>query len=119
MHEEVQPLARGRINVMIVQQPPGDVVIENPTSHLKVMSPCYETFASLMKKVAKSYSPVRNHNYRVYALDQQQWSIMGRYNVVVEDDEGVVWEKDEGGNVTHILLVGLLICQLRFKLKSN
>ena len=29
---------------------------------------------------------------------------MGRYNVVVEDDEGVVWEKDEGGNVTHILL---------------
>jgi hypothetical protein len=119
MHEEVRPLARGRINVTIVQQPPGDVVIENPTSHLKVVSPCYETFAPLMKKVAKSYSPVRNHNYRVYALDQQQWSIMGRYNVVVEDDEGVVWEKDEGGNVTHILLVGLLICQLRFKLKSN
>jgi hypothetical protein len=31
---------------------------------------------------------------------------MGRYNVVVEDDEDVVWEKDEGGNVTHILFVG-------------
>ena len=108
MHEEVRPLARGRINVTIVEQPPGDVVIENPTSHLKVMSPCYETFAPLMKKVAKSYSPVRNHNYRVYALDQQQWSIMGRYNVVVEDDESVVWEKDEGGNVTHILLVGFI-----------
>jgi hypothetical protein len=30
---------------------------------------------------------------------------MGRYNVVVEDDEDVVWEKDEGGNFTHILLV--------------
>ena len=29
---------------------------------------------------------------------------MGRYNVVVEDDEDVVWEKDEDGNVTHILL---------------
>jgi hypothetical protein len=60
MRQEVTPLARGRINVMIVQQPPGDVVIENPTSHLKVMSPCYETFAPLMKKVAKSYSPVRS-----------------------------------------------------------
>jgi hypothetical protein len=40
----------------------------------------------------------------VYVLDQQQWSIMGHYNVVVEDDEDVVWEKDEGGHVTHILL---------------
>ena len=39
-------------------------------------------------------------------MDQQQWSILGRYNVVVEDDEEVVWEKDEGGNFTHILLVG-------------
>ena len=39
-------------------------------------------------------------------MDQQQWSIMGRYNVVVEDDEDVVWEKDEGGNVTHVLFVG-------------
>jgi hypothetical protein len=33
---------------------------------------------------------------------------MGRYNVVVEDDENVAWEKDEGGNVTHILLVGFI-----------
>ena len=39
----------------------------------------------------------------MYVLDQQ-WSIKGHYNVVVEDDEDVVWEKDEGGNVTHILL---------------
>src|SRR5277367_352014 len=58
--EEVRPLSRGRINVMIVQQPPENVVIENPTSHLKVMSPCYETFAPLIKKVARSYSPVRS-----------------------------------------------------------
>jgi len=29
-------------------------------------------------------------------LDQQQWSIMGRYNIVVEDDEAAVWEEDEG-----------------------
>jgi hypothetical protein len=58
MQQEVRPLPRGRINITITQQPPGDVVIENPTSHLKVLSPCYETFAPLMKKVAKSYSPV-------------------------------------------------------------
>ena len=110
MQQEVRPLSWGCINVTIVDQPPGDVVIKNPTSHLKVMSPCYETFAPLMKKVAKSYSPVcsryfiiyecqylwnfhSDHNYQVYVLDQQEWSIMGRYNVVVEDDEDVVWEK--------------------------
>lgn len=60
VQQEVKPLSRGRINLTIVQQPPADVVIENPTSHLKVLSPCYETFAPLMKKVAKSYSPVRS-----------------------------------------------------------
>jgi len=43
---------------MIVQQPPGDVVIENPTAHLKVVLPCYEALLPLMEKVAKSYSPV-------------------------------------------------------------
>ena len=58
--EEVRPLSHGRINLTIVQQPPENIVIENPTSHLKVMSPCYETFAPLMKKVAKSYSPVHS-----------------------------------------------------------
>jgi hypothetical protein len=60
MQQEVRPLPRGCINIMIVQQPPGDVVVENPVAHLKVLSPCYETFAPLMKKVAKSYSPVRS-----------------------------------------------------------
>ncbi len=33
---------------------------------------------------------------------------MGRYNIVVEDDEAAVWEEDEGGKVTHILLVGFI-----------
>jgi hypothetical protein len=33
---------------------------------------------------------------------------MGCYNVVVEDDENVVWEEDEVGKVTHILLVGFI-----------
>ena len=60
LQQEVRPLSRGRINLTIVDQPPGNVVIENPTSLLKVLSPCYETFAPLMKKVAKSYSPVRS-----------------------------------------------------------
>ena len=33
---------------------------------------------------------------------------MGHYDVVVADDEAAVWKKDEGGKVTHILLVGFI-----------
>lgn len=58
--QEVRPLSNGRIDITIVQQPPSDVVIENPTSHLNVKSPCFETLGPLLKKVAKSYSPVRS-----------------------------------------------------------
>ena len=68
MQQEVRPLSRGRINLTIVEHPPGDVIIENPTSHLKVLSPCYETFAPLMKKVAKSYSPVRSKYFIISIL---------------------------------------------------
>jgi hypothetical protein len=41
-------------------------------------------------------------------LDKKQWSIMGCYNVVVEDDEQAIWEEDDIGKVTHILLVGFI-----------
>jgi len=60
MQEDVMPLIRGRVNITIVKQPPGDLVIENPSSYLKVNSPCYETLGPVLKKVAKSYSPVRS-----------------------------------------------------------
>ncbi|EDR04486.1 uncharacterized protein LACBIDRAFT_330655 [Laccaria bicolor S238N-H82] len=102
--QDIAPLAIGHINVTIVQQPPSDAVIENATSLLNVRSPCYDTLGPILKKVAKSYSPVHKHNYHVYILDYKQWSIMGHYNVVVEEDETAVWEEDETGKVTHILL---------------
>lgn len=60
LQEDIRPLSQGRINVTIVDKPPKAVVIENPTSSLKVMSACYETMGPLLKKVAKSYSPVRS-----------------------------------------------------------
>lgn len=64
--QDVTPLARGRINVTIVQQPPPDIVIDNPTSHLNVKSPCYDTLGPLLKKIAKSYSPVRSKYLIIY-----------------------------------------------------
>jgi hypothetical protein len=35
---------------------------------------------------------------------------MGRYSVVVEDDEDAVCKEDESGKVTHILLVSCIGC---------
>jgi len=64
--QEVRPLSNGCINITIVQQPPSDVVIDNATSHLNVKSPCFETLGPLLKKVAKSYSPVRSKCLIIY-----------------------------------------------------
>jgi hypothetical protein len=58
--QDIALLSCGRVNIMIVQQPPSDVIIENPTSYPKVVSPCYDTLGPLMQKVAKSYSPVHS-----------------------------------------------------------
>jgi len=58
--QDVRPLANGHINITIIQQPPSDVIVENVSSHLNVKSPCFETLGPLLKKVAKSYSPVRS-----------------------------------------------------------
>ena len=33
---------------------------------------------------------------------------MGRYDLVVAEDESAVWEEDEIGKVTHILLVSFV-----------
>jgi len=64
--QDVRPLSNGRINITIVQQPPSDVVIENAASHLNVKSPCFETLGPLLKKVAKSYSPVCSKYLIIY-----------------------------------------------------
>ena len=64
--QDVAPLSHGRINITIAQQPPSAVVIDNPTSHLNIKSPCYETLGPLLKKVAKSYSPVHSKYLIIY-----------------------------------------------------
>ena len=43
---------------------------------------------------------------------------MGRYSVVVKDDEEIIWEEDEGGKVTHILLVGFIGYYLKLLIEA-
>jgi hypothetical protein len=45
------------------------------------------------------------HNQRIYNQDDGVWSIKGRYNMAMELDEDLVWTKNKGGYVTHILAV--------------
>ena len=51
-------------------------------------------------------------------MDKKQWSIMGHYNLVVEDDEDAIWEEGDIGKVTHILL-GCFIGYSLFKFYLN
>jgi len=64
--QDIAPLSSGRVNVTIVQQPPSDAVIENTTSLLNVRSPYYDTLGPILKKVAKSYSPVHSKYFIIY-----------------------------------------------------
>ena len=64
--QDVAPLSYGHINITTVQQPPSDVIIENPTSLLNVKSPCYDTLGPLLKNVAKSYSAVHSKYWNIY-----------------------------------------------------
>jgi hypothetical protein len=64
--QDIAPLSSGRVNVTIVQQPPSDVVIEKAASLLNVRSPCYDTLGLILKKIAKSYSPVRSKYFIIY-----------------------------------------------------
>jgi hypothetical protein len=41
----------------------------------------------------------------VYVRDDDVWSIRGRYNDALEDDEGVVWQFQDGEMILPLLIV--------------
>ena len=45
----------------------------------------------ILQKLGRSYSPIRNQNYRVYVYEEGSWSIKGRFGDAVDDDEEVSW----------------------------
>jgi hypothetical protein len=57
-------------------------------------------------------------NRRVYVLEDNIWEVKGRFQAVLEDDEMVAWEVQEGKMVLHISAVRLShnlpsVCRLR------
>ena len=97
--QDVALLSYGRINIMIVQQPPSDVVIENPTSLLNVKSPCYNTLGPLLKMVAKSYSPVRSNYWNIYKYTKHTVS-SSQIRIIVS----MFWIKSSGQSWGVIML---------------
>jgi hypothetical protein len=51
---------------------------------------------------------VLDYNQRIYNQDDGIWNIKGRYKMAMELDEDLVWTKNKGGLVTHILAVSLI-----------
>jgi hypothetical protein len=50
----------------------------------------------ILKKLARRYSPVSHNNYRVYVHEGGSWSIKGRFDSAIEEDEGVTWTRENG-----------------------
>ncbi|KDR65513.1 hypothetical protein GALMADRAFT_232924 [Galerina marginata CBS 339.88] len=97
-------LPEGQVNLTIVPDPPGTTVIKDATSVITVNTPCFPTLAPLLKRVGRSYSPLRKNNHRVYVLKKKQWNMKGRYEIAIEDDEACVWAETTDGLVTHLLV---------------
>jgi hypothetical protein len=47
------------------------------------------TLGPVLKRLVRGYSPIRNNNYRIYVHEEGSWSIKGRYNDAIEDDEEI------------------------------
>jgi len=52
---------------------------------------------------------ILDHNQCIYTQDDDGlWNIKGRYNMAMALDEDLVWTKNKGGYVTHILAVSFV-----------
>ena len=40
-------------------------------------------------------------------LDSQQWTMLGRYEIAVEDDAKCIWASNQDGFFIQLLIVGL------------
>ena len=76
----------------------------------------------ILKSLAQGYSPVRSklyiissilsyhlfvdHNHRIFVYEDDMWTIKGRYNLALEnDDDDVSWTFEDGQDVLRFLLV--------------
>jgi hypothetical protein len=112
----------GRVMLSIVDQPPHSLTIDETNSVIRVPTPCYPTMGPILKHLVRSYSPVESKVYitlsslftkslnlelnkQLYVFDKQEWIMLGRYWVAVEDNADSYWKEEENGMLMKILVV--------------
>ena len=116
---------------------PGKVYIYDSRSHLADLDPITvkpshilktdvsRTLAPVLTKLARKYSPVcsmfnssvflsfANHllesSMRIHTYEQNEWTIKGKYDTAVEDDDEIFWMKINKDHVLPMWLVSVLI----------
>jgi hypothetical protein len=89
--------------------------------HRIIKTDVSNTFAPVLTKLARKYSPVRSmlfilflldflksgieSNMRIHTYEENDWNIKGKYETALEDDEEVTWMKIDRNYVLPIWLV--------------
>ena len=71
-----------------------------PSVHEPVMSFKVEakpTLGPVLAKVARSYSPLRKLNYRIFTHEEGSWLGRGHFRDAMEDDEEIYWDTGPKG----------------------
>lgn len=55
---------------------------------------------SVLESVAKKYSPIKNHNSRIFVFEDNTWSIKGKFDDALISDERVDWTASSDGALT-------------------
>ena len=70
--------------------------------------------ADVVKKMARSYSPVREQ--RIYVWEEGNWCVKGSYQTVMEDSEEVSWDLNNGKHILSVALVSIVSVCYNFNL---
>jgi len=50
-----------------------------------------------------------DQNQRVFVYEDNEWTVKGRYETALEDDEDAIWTYENGGDLLRFLIVSNLL----------
>ncbi|KAF8951483.1 hypothetical protein BDZ97DRAFT_1769755 [Flammula alnicola] len=111
MDVPVHTAESGRIFVYLSQDNPANISIANTNPSFTVsVRDIYNfpTFQTVVERATRDYSPVRDNSYRFFMLEDDNWSIKGRYEAISKreptDEDYIQWTKnDQDKYIVHVL----------------
>ncbi|KAF8226429.1 hypothetical protein L208DRAFT_1301887, partial [Tricholoma matsutake] len=67
-----------------------------------------QTLGPILTKLSCKYSPIRKPNIRIHTYEDSDWTIKGKYDTAVGDDEEIMWMKINNEYVLPMWLVSLM-----------